>query len=267
MGLSPGARIGPYEVEEPLGEGGMGQVWKALDLRLRREVAIKVLPDAFAADPDRLARFERESQVLAALNHPHIAIIHGVEDTPGGRALVMELIPGPTLAERIAQGPIPLFDALRIARDIADALDAAHDLGIVHRDLKPANLKLAGDGRVKVLDFGLATPAAVSSPPGVTTSATVPAATLAGTVLGTAAYMSPEQARGLAIDRRTDMWSFGCVLYELLTGRRAFGGVSGSDVLAAIIRDEPDWTALPPRYRRRCGVCWSVASGKTRNGA
>jgi hypothetical protein len=247
MSLTAGSRLGPYEILTPLGAGGMGQVWRARDVRLQREVAVKVLPDLFSTDPERLARFERESQILASLNHPHIATIHGIEDASPGQALVMELVPGPTVADRIAQGPVPLAEALRLARDVADALDAAHDRGIVHRDLKPANLKLTEIGRVKVLDFGLATAAAVSSGAmaAVTASPTMPAVTLAGTVLGTAAYMSPEQARGLPVDRRTDVWAFGCVLYEMLTGQRPFAGASLPDLVAAILRIEPDWTQLP----------------------
>ena len=245
MSLEAGTRIGPYEVLEPLGAGGMGLVWKARDTRLLRDVAIKVLPDGFATDPERLARFERESQILAALNHPRIATVYGTEDTPSGRALVMELITGPTLGARIAAGPIPVGEALRTARDIADALEVAHEQGIVHRDLKPENLKFTSEGRVKVLDFGVAVAGVPAAQLDLAQSPTVTGTRPTGTLIGTVAYMSPEQVRGAAVDRRTDIWAFGCVLYELLTGQRAFGGESASDMLAAILRADPDWAALP----------------------
>ena len=248
MTLAAGVRLGPYEILSPLGAGGMGEVYRARDVKLHRDVAIKVLPEAVAADPERLARFEREAQVLAALNHPHIAAIHGVEQADGIRALVLELVPGETLAERIAAGPIPVDEALAIARQIADALEAAHARGIVHRDLKPANVKITPDGGVKVLDFGLAKALSVDgSAPDVTHSPTLTAqATQAGVVMGTAAYMSPEQARGKPIDKRSDVWSFGAVLYEMLTGRRCFEGETVSDVLASVLRQDPDWSRLPP---------------------
>ena len=248
MALTSGVRLGPYEIAAPIGAGGMGEVYRARDTRLNRDVALKVLPDTFAADPDRLARFRREAQVLAALNHPNIAAIHGLEETGGGvSALVLELVEGPTLADRIAQGPIPLDEALPIARQIAEALEAAHERGIIHRDLKPANVKVREDGTVKVLDFGLAKalegePAAADVSQSPTLSV---AATRAGVILGTAAYMAPEQARGKAVDRRADIWAFGCVLYEMLTGRRAFGGDDLTDTLAFIITKEPDWSTLP----------------------
>ena len=255
MALTPGARLGAYEIVALLGAGGMGEVYRARDSRLGRDVAIKILPDQFAADADRVARFQREAQVLASLNHPHIAQIYGVEEAPGGvRALVLELVDGPTLADRIAQGPIALDEALPIARHIAEALEAAHDTGIVHRDLKPANIKLTHDGTVKVLDFGLAKamerdhgPAeaghyALSQSPTITSPAM---ATNAGVILGTAVYMSPEQAKGKPADKRSDIWAFGCVLYEMLTGRRAFDGEDLTDVVAAVVRGEPDWSALP----------------------
>ena len=251
MALSPGTRLGPYEIRSALGAGGMGEVYRARDTKLNRDVAIKVLPDLFANDPERLARFRREAQVLAALNHPNIAHIHGFEDSNGIHALVMELVEGPTLAERIVQGPIPLSEALPIAKQIAEALAAAHDQGIIHRDLKPANVKVREDGTVKVLDFGLAKLVA-PEPSGVgaghvTQSPTVtsPAATLAGVILGTAAYMSPEQAKGRAADKRSDVWAFGAVLYEMLTGQRPFAGEDISDTLASVLKSEPDWNALP----------------------
>jgi tRNA A-37 threonylcarbamoyl transferase component Bud32 len=243
-----GTRIGPYEVLGPLGVGGMGEVYRARDPKLHRDVAIKILPESMARDPDRLARFEREAQVLAALNHPHIGGIHGVEEANGVQALVLELVEGPTLAQRLEQGALPVDEAVDVARQIADALEAAHEQGIIHRDLKPANIKLRPDGTVKVLDFGLAKALeSISTVPGLATSPTLtsPAMTRAGMILGTAAYMSPEQARGRALDRRTDVWSFGCVLFECLTGRRVFPGDTVSDSIASILQTEPDWSALP----------------------
>ena len=251
MPLSPGARLGPYEVRSALGAGGMGEVYRARDAKLNRDVAIKVLPDLFANDPERLTRFRREAQVLAALNHPNIAHIHGFEDSSGIHALVMELVEGPTLAERIVRGRVPLPEALPIAKQIAEALAAAHDQGIIHRDLKPANVKVREDGTVKVLDFGLAKLVApepggigaghITQPPTLTS----PAATLAGVILGTAAYMSPEQAKGRAADKRSDVWAFGAVLYEMLTGQRPFAGEDISDTLASVLKSEPAWEALP----------------------
>jgi serine/threonine-protein kinase len=261
MALSSGTRLGPYEVVGLLGEGGMGAVYRARDTRLHRDVAIKVLPDAFAHDAERLARFQREAQTLAALNHPNIAHIHGLEEAPGIRALVMELVDGDDLSARIARGPIPIDEALPIARQIADALEAAHEQGIIHRDLKPANIKVRPDGTVKVLDFGLAKAlggAAEPEGPALQTL-TSPAMTMRGVILGTAAYMSPEQAKGKVVDRRGDIWAFGVVLFEMLSGRRAFEGETISDVLAKVIEREPDWSTLPaatpPRLRtllRRC---------------
>ncbi|MEP6995534.1 MAG: protein kinase [Acidobacteriota bacterium] len=247
MTLSAGARLGPYEILAPLGAGGMGEVYRARDGKLHREVAIKVLPASVAEDPERLARFEREAQVLASLNHPHIAAIYGLEESGGVSALVLELVPGETLAERIAAGPIPVDEALAIARQIADALEAAHERGIVHRDLKPANVKLTPEGKVKVLDFGLAKALVRdASSPEITSSPTMTArATQAGVILGTAAFMSPEQARGKAVDKRADIWAFGVVLFEMLTGKRCFEGETVSDTLAAVLTREPDWSALP----------------------
>ena len=222
VSLQPGQSIGPYQVLTLIGQGGMGEVWQARDTKLDRNVALKVLPEAFTADPDRLARFEREAKVLASLNHPNIGSIYGLEESDGIRALVLELVEGPTLADRIAKGPIPLDEALPIAKQIAEALEAAHEQGVIHRDLKPANIKVKADGTVKVLDFGLAKafqpdagdPSLSQSP----TISLTAAATQMGMVLGTAAYMSPEQARGKAVDKRTDIWAFGVVLYEMLAG-------------------------------------------------
>ncbi len=267
MALSPGTRFGNFEILSLLGAGGMGEVYRARDARLNRDVALKVLPDALTADPERMARFTREAQTLASLNHSNIGAIHGLEDVQGRQALVLELVEGPTLADRIAQGALPLDEALPVARQIVEALEAAHEQGIVHRDLKPANIKLRPDGTVKVLDFGLAkalsrTEGSTSSRPDVTASPTLlsPATmTSAGMILGTAAYMAPEQARGKAVDRRADIWAFGCVLYEMLTGRRTFEGEEVTDTLAGILRGDPDWNALPPstpqslqRLLRRC---------------
>ena len=260
MSLSPGTRLGHYDVTSLLGEGGMGQVWQATDTQLNRQVALKILPDAFASDPDRLARFTREAQILASLNHPGIAAIYGIEETEGTRALVLELVEGPTLADRIAQGAMPLDDALPIARQIAEALEAAHEAGVIHRDLKPANIKVRKDGTVKVLDFGLAKalePAPEADPSQSPTLTA--AATQMGVILGTAAYMSPEQARGKPVDRRADIWAFGVVLFEMVTGRRPFQGRDVSEVLGGVLRLEPEWNALPgdtpPRVStllRRC---------------
>jgi serine/threonine protein kinase len=246
--LATGAMIGAHRIEQLIGSGGMGEVYRARDTRLGRDVAIKVLPAAFTADPDRLARFEREARLLAALNHSHIAAIYGLEETEGVRALVLELVEGDTLADRLTTAAVPVKDALEIARQIAEALEAAHEHGIVHRDLKPANIKVTPDGIVKVLDFGLAKAATGDG-----------AATQTGVIAGTPAYMSPEQARGQAVDKRTDIWAFGCVLYEMLTGHRAFRGNTFSDTIAAILEHEPDWSALPssapPAIRRLLHRC------------
>ena len=256
-----GRRLGAYHVYERIGAGGMGEVYRARDTKLGRDVAIKILPRHFTSDPERLARFEREARMLASLNHPHIGAIYGLEDADGVRALVLELVDGETLADRIARGPIPLNDALAIARQIADALEAAHEKGIIHRDLKPANIKITPDGVVKVLDFGLAKAASGDAASADLTQS--PTMTVGGTregvILGTAAYMSPEQAKGRPADKRADVWAFGIVLYEMLAGRPAFAGETTSDVIAKVIEREPDWAALPastpPRLRellRRC---------------
>ena len=247
--IASGTRLGPYVISAPIGAGGTGED-RAHDTSLKRDVAVKVLPAAFATDPERLARFQREAEVLASLNHPNIAAIYGLERSNGTTALVMELVEGSTLADRIASGPLPIDEALPIARQIAEALEAAHEQGIIHRDLKPANIKLRPDGTVKVLDFGLAkalepTDAAspsVSQSPTITSPAMM---TGVGMLLGTAAYMSPEQARGKSVDKRSDIWAFGCVLYEMLTGKRCFDGEGIADTLALVLTKEPDWTALP----------------------
>ena len=266
MSLAPGTRIGPYEVVSMVGAGGMGEVYRARDGKLGRDVALKVLPSAFASDPERIARLEREARTLATLNHPHIGGIYGFEESNGVRALALELVDGETLADRIARGAIPLEDVLPIARQIADALEAAHEHGIIHRDLKPANIKMTPQGVVKVLDFGLAkladapdsgaaTPAASLSPT-ITSPAMM---TQAGMLLGTAAYMAPEQAKGKPADKRSDIWAFGCVLYEMLTGARAFDGEDVTETLASVLRSEVDWALLPPstpapvmRLLKRC---------------
>jgi Tol biopolymer transport system component len=263
LSLSPGVRLGPYEILSPLGAGGMGEVYRAADTKLKREVAIKVLPESLAQDPERLARFEREAQVLASLNHPHVAAIYGVEDSTSVKALVMELVDGTTLQDRLDSGPIAVEEALPIAKQIAEALEAAHEKGIVHRDLKPANVKITPDGVVKVLDFGLAKaldPAASGSSPDLSHSPTITMqATAAGVILGTAAYMSPEQARGSRVDKRADIWAFGVVLWEMLTGKRLFHGETVSDTLAAVLRADVDFASLPKtvpseirRLLRRC---------------
>ena len=267
MSLTTGTRIGPYEIVAPLGAGGMGEVYRARDTRLHREVAIKSLPDLFSMDPERVSRFEREAHMLAALTHPHIGAIYGLEEFDGRRHLVLELVPGETLAKRVENGALPIPEALDVARQVADALQAAHEKGIVHRDLKPGNVMLTPDGDVKVLDFGLAKALAPDANGAALSSGsldqsptiTSPAMTAMGVIIGTAAYMAPEQAKGRIADKRSDIWAFGCLLFEMITGARAFAGDDVSDTLAAVLRGEPEWTKLPPntpafldRLLRRC---------------
>ena len=254
MALEPGSTLGQYEIVSSLGAGGMGEVYRAKDTKLGREVALKFLPKEFTRDAERLARFEREAHVLASLNHPNIAAIHDLAEDHGTHFLVLELVEGEDLAERLSRGPIPIEDALPLALQITDALEGAHEKGIVHRDLKPANVMVSPEGKVKVLDFGLAK--AWEESPGsdadLTHSPTLTAhMTQAGVILGTSSYMSPEQARGKPVDKRTDIWAFGCVLYEMLTGRAAFPGSDITEILAAVIRAEPDWSKLPIDLHQR----------------
>ncbi|MGH7715176.1 MAG: serine/threonine-protein kinase, partial [Vulcanimicrobiaceae bacterium] len=256
MTLTAGTKLGTYEIVAPIGAGGMGEVYRAHDSKLGRDVAVKVLPEAFARDGERMARFEREAKVLASLNHPNIATIHGLEDSGATHALVMELVEGPTLADRIAASAIPIDEALRIAKQIADALEYAHERGIVHRDLKPANVKVTPDDAVKVLDFGLAK--AIEGDASSMDMANSPTmsrmATMQGVLLGTAAYMSPEQAKAKPVDRRADIWAFGCVLYEMLSGKMAFSGETVTDTLAAVVMKDPDWSLLPAATPARVRV-------------
>jgi len=264
MSLTPGTKLGPFEIVEPLGAGGMGEVYRARDPRLGRDVAIKALPPAFAQDPERLARFEREAKLLASLNHPNVAGIHGLEVVEGHRYLVLELVEGESLAQRLSRGALPIDDAIDVCRQVAAGVEAAHEAGVVHRDLKPGNVMLRPDGTVKVLDFGLAKAGGAgggtASDPNLSASPTMTyAATTAGMILGTAAYMSPEQARGRAVDKRSDVWSFGCVLYECLAARQAFHGETVSDLIASILKSDPDLSALPAatpaRLRSLLGRC------------
>src|SRR5512135_1278782 len=242
-----GTSLTHYRITEKLGQGGMGEVYRAEDTNLSRQVAIKVLPDEFSHDAERLARFEREAKLLASLNHPNIAAIHGLEEHEGKRFLVLELVEGQTLAERLKKGRIPLDETLEVCRQIAEGLEAAHEKGIIHRDLKPANVKVTPEGKVKILDFGLAKAfQGELSAPDVSKSPTLTSQmTHAGIILGTAAYMSPEQAKAKPVDKRADIWAFGCVLYECLTGKRAFGGETVTETVAAILKSDPDWTLLP----------------------
>lgn len=272
MALTTGTRIGPYEIKSSLGEGGMGIVFRALDTKLQREVALKLLPDHFADDEERLARFQREAQILASLNHPNIAQIHGLEESGNMRCIVMELVEGETLADRIARGAIPVDEALKIGRSICEALEAAHEKGIIHRDLKPANVKITSNGEVKVLDFGLAKTRDVLPADAVlSNSPTMLSQTTGGVILGTAAYMSPEQARGRAADQRIDIFSFGCVLYEMLTGKQAFEGEDMAEILGAVLKTEPDWTRLsagvPPAVRKLLARCLAKDAKKRRRHA
>jgi serine/threonine protein kinase len=256
-----GKRIAHYEVLDELGAGGMGVVYRALDTRLDREVAVKALPEGLAAHPERLARFDREAKTLASLNHPNVGAIYGLEKAEDRQFLILELVEGDTLEAELRRGPIPIERALSIALQIAEALEAAHEAGIIHRDVKPANVKITDSGRVKVLDFGLAKALAPESPSLDLTQAPTltQQVTGAGAILGTAAYMSPEQARGQPLDRRTDIWSFGCVLYECLAGKPTFPGATFSDTIAAVLDKEPDWSALPegvpPTVRRMLRRC------------
>src|SRR5436309_1677692 len=247
MALTSGTKVGPYEIVAPLGAGGMGEVYRARDSKLGREVTLKLLPPLFATDDDRVARFKREAQLLASLNHPHIGAIYGFEEAGNVPALVLELVEGDTLDDRVRRGPLPLSAALAVAQQIADALDAAHGAGIIHRDLKPSNIKITPSGVVKVLDFGLAKASgADGSTPDLSKSPTMTAGgTLGGVILGTAAYMSPEQARGQPVDKRTDVWAFGCVLFEMLTGSSAFVRETVTDTIAAVVGAEPEWKSLP----------------------
>src|SRR5439155_3929104 len=267
MALQPGTRLGNFEILGPLGKGGMGEVYRARDSRLGRDVAIKILPETFAKDPMRTARFEREARLLAAVNHPGIAAIYGAEEFDSIPCIVMELVPGETLSERMAHGALPSSEALAIAGQIAEALEAAHEKGLVHRDLKPANIKVMPNGKVKVLDLGLAKmmeaplQADHSSFPTQVAEETRPVL-----VLGTLEFMSPEQARGKPVDKRTDIWAFGCVLFEMLSGHRAFAGETPSDVITAVLSAEPDWDALPPttppRIRELVSRCLQKDTGR-----
>jgi serine/threonine protein kinase len=252
MALTAGTKLGHYEIRSPLGAGGMGEVYRAADSKLGRDVALKVILQEFVQDTQLMSRFRREAQVLASLNHNNIASIYGLEDSAGVRALVMELVEGPTLADRIREGAIPLEEALPIGKQIAEALEYAHEHGVVHRDLKPANIKVTHDGKVKVLDFGMAKalqgdagPRDISNSPTITSESTK-----AGIILGTAAYMSPEQAKGKAVDRRADIWSFGVVLFEMLSGRQMYVGETAADIMAAVVRAEPEWSMLPKKLPR-----------------
>src|SRR3990172_4637258 len=266
MSLTPNTRLGPYAIVSPLGSGGMGEVYRAKDTRLDREVAIKVLPETFARDAERVARFQREAKVLASLNHPNIAAIYGFEEVEGKRFLVMELVEGATLGDRLHDGAMSVEDALTVNRQIAEAVEAAHERGIIHRDLKPANVKITPDGAVKVLDFGLAKAMAeddrsqsmMANSPTITADFTRP-----GVILGTAAYMSPEQARGRPLDRRTDIWSFGVVLYECLSGQKPFVGDTATDLVAKILERGPIGTRFRRPLLPTCGCFCNDPCRKT----
>jgi serine/threonine protein kinase len=265
--LSSGTKLGQYEVVECVGVGGMGEVYRARDTKLGRDVAIKVLPEAFSQDKERLERFEREARLLAQLNHPNIATLHGLEEHEGQQFLIMELVEGETLAERIAKGPLSVKEAISLFTQIADGLEAAHEKGIVHRDLKPANIKITPEGRIKILDFGLAK---AFSPEDSVSAATSQSPTLTkgtalGAIMGTASYMSPEQATGRPVDRRTDVWAFGCCLYEALSGKKAFDGETATDAIAAVVKSEPDWAALPSTLPSRLREVLERCLTKERN--
>src|SRR5215831_2407466 len=253
MTITIGQQLGSYEIISLLGKGGMGEVYRARDTKLKRDVAIKILPDEFARDADRVSRFQREAELLASLNHPNIPAIYDLEEADGLRYLILEMVEGETLAERLRRGPIAASEALKIAQQIADALEAAHERGVIHRDLKPANVKITPEDKLKILDFGLAK-AMETGPgnPGLSNSPTLSnLATNAGIILGTAAYMSPEQANGFTADRRSDIFSFGVVLYEMFTGRQPFQGRTTSEIMASVLVKEPDWTAMPPNLNPR----------------
>ena len=264
MAIEPGQMLSHYRLAAKIGAGGMGEVWKATDTTLDREVAIKILPESLSTDSDRLARFSREAKLLASLNHPHIAAVYGSHEADGVRFLAMELVDGEDLSERITRGRLPLDDVISIARQLGEALEAAHETGVIHRDLKPANIRLDSRGKVKVLDFGLAKallPEAASGDARSSFSPTMTSAgSIAGVILGTAAYMSPEQARGKPVGRTADIWAYGCILYEMLAGRSVYGGETVTDVIAAVVTREPDWSVLPPdlppslRVSSSCGL-------------
>ena len=273
MSLQPSQRLLQYEVLALIGTGGMGEVYRARDTKLGREVAIKILPENFASDPERLSRFEREARLLASLNHPNIATLHGLEQDEGIHFLVMELVAGETLEERLSRGPLEMDEALPIFCQLTEALEAAHREGVIHRDLKPANIKITPEGNVKVLDFGLAKAFEPEVAEGDLSQSPTAAksGTMAGVIMGTAPYMSPEQARGKKVDTRTDIWSYGCVLYEALSGAKPFAGDTVTDTLAAVVRAEPDWSALPgdtppsiERLVRRCQGRDAAASPRRR---
>jgi serine/threonine protein kinase len=264
-----GKTVSHYRIIEKLGQGGMGEAFLAHDTTLDRKVALKFLPETFSGDPERLARFEREAKLLASLNHPNIATIYGLEQAEGRRFLAMELVEGETLAQQIERGPLPVDEALQVCRQIAEGLEAAHENGVIHRDLKPANVMITADNKVKILDLGLAkalaaesVTAAVTQSPTITEAMTHP-----GVILGTAAYMSPEQAKGKPVDKRADIWAFGCILYESLTGRRAFEGETISETLAMVLKGEPDWRRCQRLRLGRSRICCTGASRKTRRSA
>jgi eukaryotic-like serine/threonine-protein kinase len=273
MAIQIGAQLGSHEITALLGKGGMGEVYRARDTKLKREVAIKVLPDEFSRDSERVSRFQREAEVLASLNHPNVAAIYDLQEAQGSRFLVLELVEGETLAERFARGPIPLDEALEIAKHICEGLEAAHEKGVIHRDLKPSNVKITPDGTVKVLDFGLAKGMESKPTSALSNSPTLisAAGTNAGVILGTAAYMSPEQAKGKTVGRRGDIWAFGCVLYEMLTGQQAFRGEDVTEILARVLEREPNWALIPAnvplQIQKLLRLCLQKDSRKRRSDA